>query len=247
MRIESCRSACDGCVGVIDQWLGVAEIMQVGERQGIGMTSQRTRNRLISRLAEQGIEHVDVLEVMRSTPRHLFVDEALAHRAYEDAALPIGQNQTISQPYIVALMTQLLLQRGPLAAVLELGTGCGYQTAVLAQLVSRVCTIERIGSLQQAAEQRLRDLGLRNIEYRHGDGHVGWRERAPFDGIILTAAPPAVPKMLLQQLAVGGRMVLPVGGEGEQSLQVITRTADGYDSEPLIPVRFVPLQVGVLA
>ncbi len=221
--------------------------MQHNERLGIGMTSQRTRDRLVTRLSEQGIRNIDVLEVMRSTPRHIFVDEALAHRAYEDAALPIGQNQTISQPYIVALMTEALLSHGNLQSVLEVGTGCGYQTAVLAQLVKRLCTMERIRSLQQGAEQRLRQLGLRNIEYRHGDGYVGWKDRAPFDGIIITAAPREIPKMLLAQLAVGGTMILPIGEDGSQALQVITKTADGYNTEPLIPVRFVPLQSGVLA
>ena len=211
------------------------------------MTSQRTRDRLISRLSEQGIRSVEVLEVIRSTPRHIFVEEALAHRAYEDTVLPIGQNQTISQPYIVALMTELLLAYGKPQSVLEIGTGCGYQTAVLAQLVKRVCTMERIRSLQQGAEQRLRQLGLRNIEYRHGDGYVGWKDRAPFDAIMLTAAPKEAPKMLLAQLAVGGVMVLPMGEDGSQALQVITKTADGFYTEPLIPVRFVPLQSGVLA
>ena len=221
--------------------------MQLDDRLGIGMTSQRTRDRLISRLSEQGIRSVEVLEVIRSTPRHIFVEEALAHRAYEDTVLPIGQNQTISQPYIVALMTELLLAYGKPQSVLEIGTGCGYQTAVLAQLVKRVCTMERIRSLQQGAEQRLRQLGLRNIEYRHGDGYVGSKDRAPFDAIMLTAAPKEAPKMLLAQLAVGGVMVLPMGEDGSQALQVITKTADGFYTEPLIPVRFVPLQSGVLA
>ena len=221
--------------------------MQLNERLGIGMTSQRTRDRLVARLSDQGIDNIEVLDVMRSTPRHVFIDEALAHRAYEDAALPIGQGQTISQPYIVALMTQLLLSHGNLNSVLEVGTGCGYQTAVLSQLVKRVCTMERIGSLQDGAEQRLRQLGLRNIEYRHGDGYVGWKARAPFDGIIITAAPREIPKMLLAQLAPGGKMVVPIGEDGSQALQVITKTADGYETEPLIPVRFVPLQSGVLA
>lgn len=222
-------------------------MMQDSERLGIGMTSQRTRDRLIARLSEQGIRNLEVLDVIRSTPRHVFIEEALAHRAYEDAALPIGQNQTISQPYIVALMTELLLSHGNLQSVLEVGTGCGYQTAVLAQLVKRVCTMERIRSLQQGAEQRLRQLGLRNIEYQHGDGYVGWKARAPFDGIILTAAPREVPKMLLAQLAPGGKMVLPMGEDGDQALRVITNTADGFVSESLLPVRFVPLQSGVLA
>jgi len=144
-------------------------------------------------------------------------------------------------------MTQVLLSHGNLDSVLEVGTGCGYQTAVLSQLVKRVCTMERIGSLQDGAEQRLRQLGLRNIEYRHGDGYVGWKARAPFDGIIITAAPREIPKMLLAQLALGGKMVLPVGEDGNQALQVITKTAEGFDTEPLIPVRFVPLQSGILA
>ncbi len=221
--------------------------MQLDDRLGIGMTSQRTRDRLIKRLSERGISNVEVLEVMRSTPRHIFVEEALAHRAYEDTVLPIGQNQTISQPYIVALMTEILLSYTKPQSVLEIGTGCGYQTAVLAQLVKRVCTMERIRSLQQGAEARLRQLGFRNIEYRHGDGYVGWKDRAPFDAIMLTAAPKEAPKMLLAQLAVGGAMVLPVGADGEQALQVITKTASGFHSEPLVPVRFVPLQSGVLA
>ncbi|MFB1001520.1 MAG: protein-L-isoaspartate(D-aspartate) O-methyltransferase [Pseudomonadales bacterium] len=221
--------------------------MQLNEHVGIGMTSQRTRDRLVARLSDQGIDNIAVLDVMRSTPRHVFIDEALSHRAYEDAALPIGQGQTISQPFIVALMTQVLLSHGNLDSVLEVGTGCGYQTAVLSQLVKRVCTMERIGSLQDGAEQRLRQLGLRNIEYRHGDGYVGWKARAPFDGIIITAAPREIPKMLLAQLALGGKMVLPVGEDGNQALQVITKTAEGFDTEPLIPVRFVPLQSGILA
>ena len=221
--------------------------MQLNENVGIGMTSQRTRDRLVARLSDQGIDNIAVLDVMRSTPRHVFIDEALSHRAYEDAALPIGQGQTISQPFIVALMTQVLLSHGNLDSVLEVGTGCGYQTAVLSQLVKRVCTMERIGSLQEGAEQRLRQLGLRNIEYRHGDGYVGWKARAPFDGIIITAAPREIPKMLLAQLALGGKMVLPVGEDGNQALQVITKTAEGFDTEPLIPVRFVPLQSGILA
>lgn len=217
------------------------------QSRGIGMTSQRTRDRLVTRLIEQGIESPAVLEAIRVTPRHIFVEEALSHRAYEDAALPIGQNQTISQPYIVALMTQVLLGSGELDSVLEIGTGCGYQTAVLAQLVKRVCTMERIGSLQSAAEQRLRGLGFRNIEYRHGDGHVGWKDRAPFDGIMLTAAPIETPKMLLSQLAVGGRLVVPTGVDGSQSLKLVTRTTAGFETEILTAVRFVPLQPGVIA
>ena len=222
-------------------------MMQYSERAGVGMTSQRTRDRMVGRLADQGITNIQLLDVMRNTPRHLFIEEALAHRAYEDAALPIGKNQTISQPYVVALMTQLLLANGPIDSVLEVGTGCGYQTAILAQLVKRVCTIERILSLQESAEQRLRDLEFRNIEYAHGDGYQGWRARAPFDAIIITAAPRAIPEMLIDQLALGGKMVLPVGDEKDQHLQVLTRTEEGYEVEPLMPIRFVPLQPGALA
>ncbi len=222
-------------------------MMQYSERAGVGMTSQRTRDRMVGRLADQGITNIQLLDVMRNTPRHLFIEEALAHRAYEDAALPIGKNQTISQPYVVALMTQLLLANGPIDSVLEVGTGCGYQTAILAQLVKRVCTVERILSLQESAEQRLRDLEFRNIEYAHGDGYQGWRARAPFDAIIITAAPRAIPEMLIDQLASEGKMVLPVGDEKDQNLQVLTRTEGGYEVEPLMPIRFVPLQPGVLA
>ncbi len=219
----------------------------LAEQQGVGMTSQRTRDRLVARLAGEGITHQAVLEVMRNTPRHLFLDEALSHRAYEDSALPIGHNQTISQPFIVAYMTQALLGDGALDSVLEIGTGCGYQTAVLSQLVKRVCTMERIRSLQSGAEQRLRQLGIRNVEYRHADGAVGWKDRAPFDGIILTAAPVEVPKMLLAQLAQGGRMVVPLGADGHQSLRVIRRDGDSFISETMMPVRFVPLQPGLQA
>tara|TARA_B100000767_G_scaffold272436_1_gene300091 strand:+ start:709 stop:1374 length:666 start_codon:yes stop_codon:yes gene_type:complete len=220
--------------------------MQQSKRLGVGMTSQRTRDRMVGRLADQGINNINLLDVMRNTPRHLFIEEALAHRAYEDAALPIGQNQTISQPFVVALMTQVLLADGPLNSVLEIGTGCGYQTAILAQLVNRICTIERILSLQQNAEQRLRDLEFRNIEYAHGDGYKGWRARAPFDAIIITAAPRAIPEHLIDQLAIGGKMVLPVGDENDQSLQVVTKMDDGHEVKPLMPIRFVPLQPGIL-
>ena len=222
-------------------------MIQYSERAGVGMTSQRTRDRMVGRLADQGITNIQLLDVMRNTPRHLFIEEALAHRAYEDAALPIGKNQTISQPYVVALMTQLILANGPIGSVLEVGTGCGYQTAILAQLVKRVCTIERILSLQESAEQRLRDLELRNIECAHGDGYQGWRARAPFDAIMITAAPRAIPEILIEQLSLGGKMVLPVGDEKNQHLQVLTRTEEGHEVEPLMPIRFVPLQPGVLA
>lgn len=221
--------------------------MQLDKIAGSGMTSQRTRNRLVTWLSEQGITHGGVLEAVKNTPRHLFLDEALAHRAYEDSALPIGQSQTISQPYIVALMTQAAFAGSKTETVLEIGTGCGYQTAILAQLAKRVCTIERIRSLQAPAEQRLRQLGFRNIEYRHGDGFVGWKDRAPFDAIVVTAAAVDVPKMLLAQLALGGRLIIPVGEEGNQQLRVIRKTGADWLNETLTDVRFVPLMRGVLS
>jgi protein-L-isoaspartate(D-aspartate) O-methyltransferase len=213
--------------------------------RGIGMTSQRTRERLIQRLGEAGITHPEVLRVMRELPRHLFVDEALASRAYEDSALPIGHGQTISQPYTVARMTQALLEWGPCLTVLEVGTGCGYQTAVLASLVRRVYSIERIQDLQRQAERRLAALKLRNVRYRHADGHLGWPEYAPYDGILVTAAPRAVPRALAQQLAPRGCMVLPLGEDDRQSLVRVTRTEEGFAKEVLESVSFVPLLGGV--
>jgi protein-L-isoaspartate(D-aspartate) O-methyltransferase len=213
---------------------------------GIGMTSQRTRARLVERLFEQGITDVRVLEVIRSTPRHLFVDEALSHRAYEDAALPIGFNQTLSQPYIVARMTELLLAGGRPRKVLEIGTGSGYQTAVLAPLVEEFYSIERIKALLEKARLRLRELGFQAVNLRHGDGFAGWADKGPFDGILTTAAPLAVPEELRAQLAPGGRLVIPVGPEGEQMLQVVTRTETGFDTRVVEPVRFVPLLGGTV-
>jgi protein-L-isoaspartate(D-aspartate) O-methyltransferase len=210
---------------------------------GIGMTSQRTRERLIQRLADQGVNNTQVLDVIRTTPRHLFLDEAMAHRAYEDVALPIGFQQTLSQPYVVARMTELLLAGGPLARVLEIGTGSGYQTAILAQLVDEVFSVERIKALQQKARQRLRQLKLRNIQLHHADGGMGWAEYGPFDGIVVTAAPERIPEELLLQLAVGGRMVVPVGGD-VQHLQIVTRTNEGYETEIVEAVYFVPLRSG---
>lgn len=218
--------------------------MEGPNHTGIGMTSQRTRERLIQRLGEAGITHPDVLRVIRELPRHLFVDEALASRAYEDSALPIGQGQTISQPYTVARMTQVLLERGPCLSVLEVGTGCGYQTAVLAALVRRVYSIERIRSLQRQAEQRLSALRLRNVRYRHADGRLGWPEYAPYEGILVTAAPAAVPRALAEQLAPGGTLVLPLGEGERQSLVRVTRTEGGFDQEVLEAVSFVPLLGG---
>jgi len=210
---------------------------------GIGMTSQRTRERLVERLAERDIRHPAVLQTMRTTPRHLFLDEAMAHRAYEDTALPIGYQQTLSQPYVVARMTELLLAGGPLARVLEIGSGSGYQTAILAQLVGEVFAVERIKPLLDASRRRLRTLRLRNVRFRHADGGLGWPELAPFDGILSAAAPADVPADLLAQLAPGGRLVLPVGTE-TQHLHVITRTPDGFSTEIVEAVRFVPLRSG---
>lgn len=210
---------------------------------GIGMTSQRTRERLIERLRDRGIENEAVLDVMRSTPRHLFLDEAMAHRAYEDTALPIGYQQTLSQPFVVARMTELLLAGGPRHRVLEIGSGSGYQTAILARLVDEVFAVERLKALLDASRKRLRRLKLRRVRLRHGDGTLGWPEEAPFDGILCAAAPAEVPAELLAQLAEGGRLVLPVGGERQQ-LQVITRSAEGLFTEGLDAVRFVPLRPG---
>jgi protein-L-isoaspartate(D-aspartate) O-methyltransferase len=211
--------------------------------RGIGMTSQRTRDRLIERLREKGIRNEQVLEVIRRTPRHLFVDEALSSRAYEDTALPIGFNQTISQPYIVARMTEILLANNP-QKVLEVGTGSAYQAAVLAQLVPKVFTVERILALLPMARQRLRELNLRNVSLKQSDGTWGWPQQAPFDAILVTAAPAEIPKALLDQLVDGGRLVIPVGAGSAQTLAVITRHGDQYTREDLEPVSFVPLVGG---
>lgn len=211
------------------------------------MTSQRTRDRLIERLTEQGITDKAVLNVIRGTPRHIFLDEALSHRAYEDSSLPIGFQQTLSQPYIVARMTELLLANGPRARVLEVGTGSGYQTAILAQMVERVFSVERIRPLQEKARQRLRQLGLHNVHLRHADGGMGWSDRGPFDAILSAAAPEVVPAELLEQLAVGGRLVIPVGPVGkQQSLYVYDKTEDGIQEQLIEPVLFVPMVAGVV-
>ena len=216
-------------------------------RHGIGMTTQRTRERLIERLYEEGLSNPAVLEVIRRTPRHLFVDEALAHRAYEDTALPIGHNQTISQPYMVGRMTELLLAAGPLDKVLEIGTGSGYQTAVLAQLVERVFSVERIQVLQDRAKERLLELNLRNVVFRWGDGWEGWPALASYNGIIVTAAAVDVPQALLDQLAPGGRLVIPVGAGDVQELVLIVREEDGFSRQVLDAVRFVPLLNGPIS
>jgi protein-L-isoaspartate(D-aspartate) O-methyltransferase len=212
--------------------------------EGIGMTSARTRDRLVQRLREQGITNEVVLERMRNVPRHIFVDEALGSRAYEDTALPIGFGQTISQPYIVARMTEALLEAEAADNVLEVGTGCGYQTAVLAPLVKRVSTIERIEPLLTRARERLKELGIRNVRFRHGDGALGWKTLAPFDGILVAAAPLAVPDTLLKQLKTGGRLIVPIGPEGQQQLVRFTRREQRVERESLGPVAFVPLLGG---
>jgi len=213
--------------------------------QGIGMTSQRTRNRLVERLRESGISDPRVLDVIRQTPRHVFMDEAMASRAYEDTALPIGHGQTISQPYIVARMTEVLMQLPSMPSkVLEIGTGSGYQTAVLAQLVDQVYTVERISHLLNQARQRLYQLNLMNVHYHIADGYQGWEKYAPYDAIMVTAAPETVPKSLVLQLAPGGRMIIPVGKPLQQRLLLVTREEEGVSEQTLDWVSFVPLVKG---
>ncbi|WP_461537963.1 protein-L-isoaspartate(D-aspartate) O-methyltransferase [Spongorhabdus nitratireducens] len=213
---------------------------------GIGMTSQRTRERLIRRLEAEGIKDPRVLDAIFTVPRHLFVDEALSHRAYEDTALPIGLGQTISQPYIVARMTEVLLAGKQVNSVLEVGTGCGYQTAVLSGMVQKVYSIERIKPLQERARERFRQLRLNNVFLRHGDGFEGWGAQAPFDAILVTAAPPSVPQTLFDQLRCGGRMVIPVGDDDSQVLLLITKDEQGRPQRQVLdPVRFVPMLQGI--
>lgn len=215
-----------------------------GRFDGSGMTSMRTRERLVSRLRNEGITDEEVLDAIRNVPRHIFVDEALASRAYEDIALPIGMGQTISQPFIVALMTQATVAAPTPSRVLEIGTGCGYQTAVLASLVSRVYTVERIELLLTRARQRLRALEVDNVWFRHGDGNAGWPEFEPFDAVLVTAAPVRVPEPLVQQLVVGGRLVIPVGDARRQMLKVFTRTESGTNEDTIADVSFVPMLRG---
>lgn len=213
--------------------------------EGIGMTSRRTRQRLLERLRKKGITNLRVLQAIEDTPRHLFVDEALASRAYEDDALPIGYQQTISQPFVVASMTQLLIEMvDKHTRVLEIGTGCGYQTMVLSRLVNLVYSIERIGSLQIQARDRLYDLKVRNAYLKHGDGFKGWPENGPYTGILLTAAPASVPEDLYEQLAVGGVIVLPEGDRKTQRLIAIKRTVDGFERYEGQFVNFVPMITG---
>jgi protein-L-isoaspartate(D-aspartate) O-methyltransferase len=211
---------------------------------GIGMTSARTRDRLVERLRAHGIRSEAVLSRIRNVPRHLFVDEALASRAYEDTALPIGHGQTISQPYVVARMTEALLDGFEGEKILEIGTGCGYQTAVLAPLVKTIYSVERIPDLLRKTRQRLRDLDIYNVQFRPGDGWEGWPKYAPYDGIIVAAAAPVVPEKLLEQLAPGGRLVMPVGAPGYQELTVVARHRDHYEQQAIGGVSFVPLVKG---
>ncbi|MDP0562043.1 MAG: protein-L-isoaspartate(D-aspartate) O-methyltransferase [Candidatus Endonucleobacter sp. (ex Gigantidas childressi)] len=214
---------------------------------GIGMTSQRTRTRLIQRLITQGIRSADVLDAIQMTPRHLFVDEAFAHSAYEDKALPIGYNQTISKPYIVARMTEALLADGPVHKVLEIGTGSGYQTAILSNLVKSVYSVERIKALHEKARSQLRKLSILNTQLKMCDGSAGWATVGPFDGIIVTAAPISIPAELLNQLSsTGGRMVIPVGDAGLQKLVIVIRNDNKYRKYILEPVRFVPMLSGII-
>ena len=214
---------------------------------GIGMTSQRTRNRMRDRLRARGIENEAVLATMATVPRHLFVDEAMASRAYEDSALPIGDGQTISQPYVVARMTEVLLEQGPVRKVLEVGTGSGYQAAILSQLVDTVFTVERIRNLLDKARHRFRALEYRNVNTRHSDGSWGWASNGPYEAIIVTAAPASVPEPLLEQLAIGGRMIVPVGNQQrQQTLTVITRLKTGFEQRELSDVKFVPFLSGKL-
>ncbi len=212
--------------------------------RGVGMTSQRTRNRLLSRLRERGITNETLLDVMGEMPRHLFVDEALSHRAYEDTSLPIGYHQTISRPYTVARMSELLLEAGPLKSVLEIGTGSGYQTAILSRLVEKVYTVERIQGLADRARDHLRQLGIRNVQFKYDDGNLGWAERGPFDGIIVTASPRQIPVELVQQLSDGGRMVIPVGTERSQQLTLVTVEGEVAESTVIEEANFVPLLGG---
>ena len=217
---------------------------QRGGIAGIGMTSARTRDRLVQRLRDHGIRSDAVLNQIRNVPRHLFVDEALASRAYEDTALPIGHGQTISQPYVVAKMTEALLDGFEGETVLEIGTGCGYQTAVLSPLVKKIYSVERIPELLRKTKQRLRQLDIYNVQFRPGDGWEGWPKYAPYDGIIVAAAANVIPEKLLDQLAPGGRLVMPVGAPGYQELTLVTRMDDHFEQQSLGGVSFVPLVPG---
>lgn len=214
------------------------------QAKGLGMTSQRTRERLVATLMDEGIRDHRVLEAVRSVPRHLFVDEALASRAYENSALPIGKAQTISQPWVVAKMTEALLEHDPMERVLEIGTGSGYQAAVLSRVVKTVYSIERFQTLHDSSRRKLRQMGYLNIRCQHGDGYLGWPERAPFDGILLTAAPEAIPDTLFSQLREGGVLVAPVGDQAGQKLRKYIRQGDKILQQDLGSVIFVPMLAG---
>ncbi len=215
------------------------------EQRGIGMTSQRARDRLVEQLRAMGIKSEVILDLIRNTPRHLFVDEALSSRAYENTALPIGFNQTISQPYVVAQMTESLYNSGPMSRVLEIGAGCGYQSTILARLAEQVFAVERIAALANRLRIRFHQLGIGNVRVRHGDGRLGWPHQAPFDSILVAAACVGVPEALVNQLTEGGRLVIPVGSPGKQELLLITRTEAGLSEQRLERVSFVPLLEGV--
>ena len=213
--------------------------------RGIGMTSQRSRDRLVEQLRAMEINSEEVLATIGNTPRHIFVDEALASRAYDNTALPIGHNQTISQPYIVARMVEALLDEERPEKVLEIGTGCGYQTVILSKLCKQVYSIERIDALLSRAREKFMALKCRNIRTRHGDGNQGWPEYAPYDGIIVSAAPMGVPMVLLEQLKLNGKLIIPVGRSGEQELLSIVKTSDGFMEKRLDWVSFVPMIEGI--
>ena len=215
------------------------------ENRGIGMTSQGTRDRLVQILRGEGIKDERVLKAITQVPRHKFVDEALSSRAYENTALPIGQSQTISQPWIVARMTEAILDGGQPEKVLEVGTGSGYQAAVLSHLVPKVFTVERIDELLKLARRRFHNLRMNNIYLRYADGHLGWRSQAPFDGIMVTAVAQNVPQELLEQLRIGGLLVIPVERNGQQRLITVRRNEDGFEETDLGGVVFVPLLSGL--
>jgi protein-L-isoaspartate(D-aspartate) O-methyltransferase len=215
------------------------------DSRGIGMTSQRARDRLVVQIQKMGVESERVLNLIRTTPRHLFVDEALASRAYENNALPIGFGQTISQPYIVAAMTETLLGQNELGSVLEIGAGCGYQSMILSQLAKTVYSVERIGALAGKLRVRLHELRVNNVRVRHGDGSLGWDKHAPFDAILVAAAGAEIPVALIDQLAIGGRLVIPIGQPGNQELKLITKTQSGTEEAILGLVSFVPMVSGL--
>lgn len=212
---------------------------------GIGMTSQRARNRLVEKIRSMGISNEKILEVIRLTPRHYFLEEALASRAYDNTALPIGYGQTISQPYVVASMTQILCETGSMGKVLEVGSGCGYQTVVLSAFAGKVFAVERIQALVKRLRASLYELKIPNVKVKHSDGFNGWTEHAPFDAILVAAAPVDVPEKLLEQLAVGGRIVIPIGSGRSQELRLIKKSSTGFQEQVLDNVSFVPLIDGI--